>query len=74
MNGVIERVKDWKSTLLGLVVGLAIITATLYAMHERPQWGWPELLGFASGLGTILWGALTKSQEPAPLSRGPGAP
>lgn len=68
---MLERFKDWKTTVPALLIGGAIVGAMLYAMRARPEWGIPELVAFGGGVATIIVGALTRS---APADAAPKAP
>jgi len=71
---MIDRLKDWRTTVPALVIGALIIGAMLYAMRSRPEWGLPELVAFGGGVATIITGALTKSAPPAEKPAAPTVP
>lgn len=63
---MLERLKDLKTTIPGLLLGLALMASALYTMKIRPDWGIPEILALVGGLGTMGLGALASSAKPVP--------
>lgn len=60
---MLDRIRDLRTTLPALVIGGAAVVAMLYAMHERPAWGIPEIIALGSGVATIVGGALVRSER-----------
>lgn len=58
---MIERVKDWKTTIPGLVIGMCLIGAAVIAMWLHRDWTWREVVDFVGGLAVVVAGALARS-------------
>ena len=68
---MIERLTDWRTTLLGL----ALATLIIAALVTRPEWGAADLAAFAGAIGTALLGVLSRSSAPAPAAeKAPAVP
>ena len=62
---MVERVKDWKTTIPGVIIGVALIVAALYVMRLHNDWTWREVLDFVGGLAVVVGGLLARSSVPA---------
>lgn len=75
-----DRIKDLKTTVPGLIIGLALIAAALYTMRVQPDWDWKAITGFIGGLASIVVGALVRSEPTqavapaAPAMQAPAVP
>lgn len=54
---MLDRLTDWRTTLLGL----ALATLIIAALVTRPEWGAADLAAFAGAIGTALLGVLSRS-------------
>lgn len=68
---MIDRLKDWKPTILGLAIALVIVAA----LFARPEWGAADLAQLAGAVAAALLGAWARSgqaEKPAAPTVPPG--
>lgn len=65
---MLKRVKDLRTTIPGLLIGLALIAAAVATLRLQPDWDWKAVVGFVGGISAIALGALSHSSGPEDAS------
>lgn len=68
---MLDRFKDWKTTILGLLIAAVIIAALL----TRPTWDAADFATFIGGVAAAIFGAWARSSAvPDASPKAPTAP